>query len=154
MGKVRVINLHVSYSVNERLVKKIAAHILKLCGDCGRMELDLVFLSDKQIRPLNKKYKGEDSPTDVLSFELGEEAPGTRRLGEIIVSIDKARKNSGIYGNDLKKEFVLYIIHGILHLTGYDDLSAKQRSRMEARQEEVLDIICKREDLSKVLTPR
>ena len=64
-------NLHKGYRVNARLVNRIVSHVLEYCGRSGSPKIEIVFLTDKQIRVLNKKYKGEDRPTDVLSFDLG-----------------------------------------------------------------------------------
>ena len=75
-------------------------------------------------------------------------------MGEIFISIDKALANSKIFKTTLEEEFTLYVIHGILHLTGYDDESRTGRVKMEAKQGKILEEICKREDLSKVLTLR
>ena len=139
--------MHNGYRVNTRLVKRIVSHVLKYCKRFGTVELELVFLTNKGIRPLNKRYKNEDRPTDVLSFDLG-------GMGEIFVSIDKALANSKIFKTTLEEEFTLYVIHGILHLAGYDDESRIDRVKMEAKQSKILEEICKREDLSKVLTLR
>ena len=147
MDSVKVINLHKGYRVNARLVKRIVSHVLKYCGRFGTAELGLVFLTNKGIRPINKRYKCEDRPTDVLSFDLG-------GMGEIFISIDEALANSKIFKTALEDEFTLYVIHGILHLAGYDDESRTERVKMEAEQSKILEEICKREDLSKVLTLR
>ena len=147
-----MVNLHKAYKINEPLVKKIALSILKPGGSSGRAELELVFLDNAQIKPLNKKFKGEDRPTDVLSFDLG---AGTGSFfGNIYISVDKALENSKIFETTLQEEFILYIIHGILHLTGYDDETKKERVKMEARQEILLRKLCAKENLSKVLMPR
>ena len=145
--RVSVVNLHRGYGVNSSLVKRAVVSALNGCGRRGSSEIEIVFLTDKQIRSLNKRYKGEDSPTDVLSFDLD----GT---AEIFISIDKAGENSKLFKTTPGKEVTLYIIHGILHLAGYDDLTPKDRARMESRQDKILEAICKRENLSKVLTPR
>lgn len=145
--EVSVLNLHKGYRINSRLVKIIVSYILSKQDMRSRASLEIVFLSDAQIRPLNKKYKGEDRPTDVLSFDLGD-------TNDIFISIDKARENSKIFGTTFQEELTLYVIHGILHLSGYDDETKKDRAGMEKRQKEILSDLCKREDLSKVLTPR
>ena len=144
---VSVINLHKAYKVNEPLIRKIAAYVLLCCGKRIWAELELVFLDNRQIRRLNKRHKGEDRPTDVLSFNLG-------GMVEIFISIDKALANSKIFKTALEEEFTLYVIHGILHLIGYDDENRIDRVKMEAKQSKILKDICKRENLSKVLTPR
>ena len=154
MASKRVINLHRGYRVNSRLVKRIISHVLKYCGRCDKAEVEIVFLTDKAIKALNKKYKGEDRPTDVLSFDLGGSSFGAGPfLGEIFISIDKALKNSKIFNTAFEKEFTLYIIHGILHLAGYDDETGKGQARMDRKQKAILKDLCKKEDLSKVLTP-
>ncbi len=148
-----ILNLNRAYNVNSRLIRKITSYIFDACGLKG--EVGLIFLTDRRIRTLNKQYKGEDRPTDVLSFDLG---TGYRKnapiSGEIFISIDRALANSRIYGTGLQEEFILYVIHGILHLSGYDDECRKDAARMAKKQSEILGKICKRENLSKVLTPR
>lgn len=154
--QIKVLNLHRAYRVNESLVKKIAVSILRdrIPNNCS--ELGFIFLDDRKIRALNKKYKCEDRATDVLSFDLSATPvhKAVPLLGEIFISIDKARKNSKIFDTSLEEEFVLYVIHGILHLSGYDDESPKERVRMERKQEEILRNLCRKENLSTVLTRR
>ena len=147
---VKIVNLHRAYKINGRLVEKIAARILGYCKARRDSGLEIVFLTDSGIRPLNKRYKREDRPTDVLSFGLSERP----LLGDIFISIDRARKNSKIFKSGLEEEVTRYVTHGILHLMGYDDRTGKARARMESKQEEILRKLCKRENLSKVLTPR
>ncbi|MDD5135725.1 MAG: rRNA maturation RNase YbeY [Candidatus Omnitrophica bacterium] len=153
--RLKVVNLHKSYSINSRLVKKIVSRILEYCKETGAIDLELVFLSNAGIKVLNKKYKGAPGPTDVLSFDLsgktfGMEAP---LVASIFISIDMAFKNSKVFGAAPEEELTLYMIHGILHLLGYDDGTEKARARMEKRQAGILKSLCTREDLSKVLTP-
>ena len=145
--KTKTINLHRGYRVNASLIKRIASHVLACCKKNKIKEFELVFLTNRGIRPLNKRYKGEDRATDVLSFDLD-------GIGAIFISIDKALTNSKIFKTALEEELTLYVIHGILHLAGYDDESRADRVKMEAKQSKILEEICKREDLSKVLTPR
>lgn len=153
-GKTQVINRHKRYRVNEKLIKKIVSKILKYIRKPRDTELEVVFLDDGSIRPINKAYKRRDAPTDVLSFKLDVAEFGSRKfLGEIFISIDRAKENSRAFKADFKEEVVLYVIHGILHLFGYDDEDAESRRRMSKKEKETLRYLCKREDLSKVLTP-
>ena len=156
MGRtVQLKNLHNAYKIDDRLVRRIVALILKYCKKPSDVSLEIVFLTNKKIRQLNKKFKGSDRATDVLSFDLGGRMFGTGPfLGEAFISIDKAAENSKVFGTKFEEEIALYIIHAILHLFGYDDGTLKERVKMERRQKEILKFICKREDLSKVLTPR
>jgi probable rRNA maturation factor len=155
MAKVEVINQHRSFKISGPFVKKIAGRILKSIGNEEGVELEIIFLDDASIIELNSRYKKEDSPTDVLSFmidraEFGEESS----LGEIFISLDAARRNSIEFGAAFEEEIVLYIIHGILHLFGYDDTTAAKKRRMSARQSGILKRLCGKETLSRVLTRR
>jgi len=88
---------------------------------------------------LNQKYLKYNFSTDVLAFDLREQKGSLRTLGgEIIISTDTAKRNSKIYGTTLKKEIVLYVIHGILHLVGYDDHEARDIRRMREKEQEIL----------------
>ena len=152
---IQVINTNRQYRINESLVKNIIADILTFIKKPGTADIELVFMDNKAIRAFNKRYKGADRPTDVLSFgidraELGEE----KFLGEIFISIDKALENSKAFKTEFTDELVRYIIHGILHLFGYDDSTEKERARMSKKETKVLNDLCIRRTLSKVLTPR
>ena len=98
--------------------------------------LTLLFVSDSYIKALNKKYRLKDSSTDVLSFDLGN-GPALKGCvaGDIVVSVDAARISSKALHSSFKEELYRYIIHGILHLTGYDDTTSIQRKKMWKRQE-------------------
>ena len=152
-SEIAVANLNSSYRVNSRLVRRIAIGVLKIVKKAGRARLAFIFLDDKAIRRINKRFKNSDRPTDVLSFSLGPEARGTGRcLGEIYISIDRAAVQSKIFGARPAEEVVRYIIHGMLHLFGYDDMTRAGRLRMSAKEDEVLVWLARKEELSKVLT--
>lgn len=144
---ITVRNSNRRYAINEAFVKKIARKILKLIGEPPGRDLEVIFLNDASIRAINKRYKKADRPTDVLSFDLSP-------LGEIFVSLDTALKNSVLYGSRFADEIVLYVTHGILHLCGYDDKKPKDKMRMSRKEEEILEYLCRKENLSKVLTRR
>jgi len=153
--EIEIINLHKKYALASALLKSVVKKILRFVKSPGTMSsLDIVFLDDKSIRVLNRRHKGVNRPTDVLSFELRDEKVRGNFTGEVIISIDRAFKNSKIFRTDLKEEIVLYVIHGILHLFGYDDETRAECVKMERKQKEILRFLCKREDLSKVLMPR
>lgn len=154
MRKIRILNLHKAYKLNERLVEKIVTRVLKFCKKQKALELEFVFLDNKGIRELNKKYKRSNRPTDVLSFGMKRDEFGLPFYGEIIISLDRALENSKIFGTEFNREVTLYIIHGILHLFGYDDETVSEKRRMSERQLQILESICTKEKLSKVLTRR
>lgn len=150
---IKIVNLNKEYRITEPLLKKIIDDVLKNIKKSGDADLEFVFLDDKSIRRLNKKYKNSDRATDVLSFRLDREEFGNKKfLGDIFISINTVFENSRRFGTDPAKELVLYVIHGILHLYGYDDLAPKDSLRMRKKETQVLRSLCR--DLSKVLMPR
>ena len=148
---IQIKNLNKKFTLNGSFVKKLAAEILKSINK--DIDLEIVFLDDRAITRLNKEYKKLDRPTDVLSFKLDRREFGQKGgLGDIFISLDTARRNAKIYSTRFEDEIVLYVIHGILHLFGYDDETVKSRARMSKRQGAVLEGLCNRENLSRVLT--
>ncbi|MGB3082486.1 MAG: rRNA maturation RNase YbeY, partial [Candidatus Omnitrophota bacterium] len=83
---------------------------------------------------INRRYLGKDVSTDVIAFP-GD--IGRRFLGDIAVSTDKAAQNAKEYGNSFIEEVALYVIHGILHLTGYDDHEKKDTEAMRRKENEL-----------------
>ena len=152
---IKLINRHKKYKINESLLKKIIKEILGLCEGLKNIELEIVFLDDRSIRRLNKRFKKKDEPTDVLSFGMKAEEFGCRPfIGEIFISLDRALENSETFGSSFAEEALLYVIHGILHIIGYDDENSAARRRMSKKERDILRYLWKREDLSKVLTRR
>lgn len=142
-SRIKVDNRHTKYVIDEGLVVRITREILGAIRRTGA-PVELVFLTDDAIRSLNRKYKKRDRATDVLSFDLD-------GCASIAISLDAARSNSLLYGTTPALEAVLYIIHGILHLYGYDDISSRDRRKMSEKQSQILERVCRKEDLSKVL---
>ncbi len=145
-ASITVSNLNKKHRINERFVGEIAHSILRVLKK-QNTELEIIFLSDAAIKRVNEKYKRSNCATDVLSFDLGS-------CGQILISSDMALRNSRVFNTPLEKELVLYVIHGILHLFGYDDEKPKARSRMFRKQDSILEILCAKVSLSKVLTRR
>jgi probable rRNA maturation factor len=145
-ASIAVSNLNKKHRINERFVGEIARGILKIIKKQDA-ELEIIFLSDTAIKPINKKYKDSSYATDVLSFDLDS-------CGQILISSDMALKNSRAFDTPFEKELVLYVIHGILHLFGYDDEKPKDRSRMLRKQDSIMETLCAKISLSKVLTRR
>ena len=118
------------------------------------LELGLVITGQERVRQLNRSYLGNDEPTDVLSFPMFPEpldggefevsAPfitppdGVLHLGEVIVSYPQAVIQAGQHRYSVKREVAVLIIHGVLHLLGYDHDEPEPERRMKAREEEIL----------------
>ena len=99
--------------------------------------LSILLTDDAEIQAMNRDYRGEDRPTDVLSFEAGDELGGY--LGDIAISVETAVFQSQNAGHQLVEELQLLAIHGTLHLLGFDHLSAEGKDEMWAVQTAVLD---------------
>ncbi|NIP85372.1 MAG: rRNA maturation RNase YbeY [Planctomycetales bacterium] len=118
----------------ERLVGAVQ-HVLQ-SESISSAEIGIAIVDDAKIHELNLQYLGHDYPTDVLSFPLG--ANQHPLQGEIAVSLDTARAAAAAYGWSVQDELLLYVVHGTLHLVGYDDQDPPSARRMRARQHELL----------------
>jgi len=106
-------------------------------------ELHVTVVGDSEIRRLHERYLGVKGPTDVLAFNL--EAPGpTRLLGEVIISADTAARHAARLDVSLALELDLLLVHGLLHLVGYDDHDRRAARRMHERAREILSRVRRR----------
>ena len=146
----RVIEHDVLVSIDPRFGRHVTADwlaaIVRMALEmekAGACQVGVVITGDDQIRELNREYAGEDHTTDVLSFSLreGEEfvAPDdTNRLGEIVVSYETAQRQATDGGHDVDEEIAHLLVHGVLHLLGYDHASLEGEATMRARERRVL----------------
>jgi probable rRNA maturation factor len=114
------------------------------------VEISLVITGQERIQELNRDYRGQDRPTDVLSFALSEEKAGEEdepfigppdgvvHLGEVIISYPQAVMQAAESGHSVKREMAVLIVHGVLHILGYDHEKAEMEPAMQAREKEVL----------------
>lgn len=111
-------------------------------------EVSITFVTNDRIQEINREYRDKDRPTDVISFameELGEgevELVGAdmpRVLGDIIISVAKAKEQAEEYGHSLMRELGFLAVHGFLHLLGYDHESPEDEKTMFSRQKDILD---------------
>lgn len=107
-------------------------------------EVEFVLTNDVEIHKLNREYRSKDAPTDVLSFaweESEELFPGEdQMLGQIIVSLDRAKEQAKEYGHSLEREMAFLSIHGLLHLLDYDhEIGPAEEKQMRKREKEILD---------------
>jgi probable rRNA maturation factor len=103
-------------------------------------DLTIVLTDDAQLHELNRGYLGVDAPTDVLSFPASETDPetGTPYLGDILISIPRAKQQAQAAGHSVEDEVQLLVVHGTLHLLGHDHATAAEKKRMWQAQAEVL----------------
>jgi probable rRNA maturation factor len=104
-------------------------------------DLTIVLTDDVQLHELNREYLGIDAPTDVLSFPASETDPETARryLGDILISVPRAEEQARAAGHMLEAEVQLLVVHGALHLLGYDHAEAEEKTRMWKAQAEILE---------------
>ena len=104
---------------------------------------NIIIVDNEYIHKLNKEYRGIDRPTDVISFALEDNADGInngfRVLGDIYISIDKVYEQAKEYGHSNLREICFLMIHGFLHLLGYDHMEKEDEKIMFAKQEEILN---------------
>jgi len=112
--------------VDKIFLKKIAQKTLSLTK-FRVPQISLVFVSDAKMKALNKKYKKSNRITDILAFDYG----------EIIICLPQARRQAKLLQHSLKKEIGILLIHGILHLKGYNDAKKSECAKMIKKQEEI-----------------
>jgi probable rRNA maturation factor len=123
-------------------LRRIATAVLEAEG-VAEAELGVLVTDDEAIRRLNAEYAGEDEPTDVLAFSLreGEEfvsPDDLTRLGEVIISYPTASRQAAETARGVDDEIAHLLVHGILHLLGYDHAEAEEERVMRVRTEELL----------------
>lgn len=106
-------------------------------------EFNVIIIDNEKIHEINREYRGVDRPTDVITFALEDhkdiEFEDIRLLGDVYISIEKARSQAEEYGHSLKREISFLTIHGLLHLLGYDHMEEKEEKEMFKLQNEILD---------------
>jgi probable rRNA maturation factor len=141
MGKppprISVRNLQRKIPVNIAVLEVFAGKVVRLCLELQkRKRTDLrklgnVFvclISDRRMSRLHREFLGQVGPTDVLTFQHG----------EICISVETARRHARVFGNSLVRELQLYIVHGLLHLHGFDDRTPADARKMKSAQEKIL----------------
>jgi len=128
-----------------RKLKKIAQKVLEIVEQ-DQAELCLVLVGNAEIRKLNAKFRKKDYPTDVLSFPAGDRLPeGVPILGDVVISVEKAKAQSKERRRTLNEEIVTLLIHGIVHLLGYDhERSSKDARIMERLEKKIYRTLCDR----------
>ena len=130
------------FEINDQIIEVIETTILetlKVEGIDQDYEISLSFVSDQEIRELNRDYRGIDEITDVLSFPLQDEFHmGPPMLGDIIISLDRAYRQSQDYKHSFKREVAYLICHSMLHLLGYDHLEDDEKSIMRGKEKKIM----------------
>lgn len=112
------------------------------------VEISLLFVDDRRIAELNRQYRNHDCSTDVLAFAMRErtesepeilDPAGDFLLGDVVISLETALRQSAEYGHSLEREVAYLFLHGVLHLLGYDHEEEQARQEMRAKEENILN---------------
>ena len=125
-------------AVDEQRLAALARHVLSAEQVDGSAELSVLFVTEDHIRQLNARFANEDHPTDVLAFPMMEEEDGALLLGDVVVCPKIAEQNAARLGHGLSTELAALVVHGTLHLLGYDHQGAEDKAKMDKRATEVL----------------
>lgn len=112
----------------------------------GSTEVSVIFVDNEEIAKLNEQYRGKPTPTDVLSFPLGEDnhydinqETGAAMLGDIVISMERAMEQAEMYGHSLQREVAFLTVHSMFHLLGYDhEAGGIEAVRMREKEEATL----------------
>ena len=131
--------------VNYKLIENVISEALKYEGVSDNTEISVTIVDNEEIRKINNKFRNIDRATDVLSFPLidfdNEDLPNDGSkiyLGDIIISIERAKEQANEYGHSLDREVGFLTAHSMLHLLGYDHMVPEEEKVMFAKQEEIL----------------
>jgi probable rRNA maturation factor len=134
--RVDAADLRAKGGLDAAKVEEAARAALEEGGRAGAA-LSVVLVDDPTLARLHAEHLGDPSVTDVMSFDLGEDGGGP--VGEVVVSVDRARDVAARRGVSFARELALYVVHGVLHLCGHDDGDDDERSAMRAAERRVLD---------------
>ncbi|OGP87615.1 MAG: rRNA maturation RNase YbeY [Deltaproteobacteria bacterium RBG_19FT_COMBO_43_11] len=131
--------------INRRKIRGTIGKITKML-DCADKELSLCFIDDEKIKQLNKQYLGKNKATNVLSFSLREDEYGNVNphvLGDIVISVETAERDALESGLTIAQEIDFLLIHGLLHLLGYNHENAtkKEKNIMQMKEKELFNIV-------------
>ena len=126
----------------ERVIKSMLKHMIRH-EKLKNIYFNVIIVDNPYIHKINKEYRNIDRETDVITFRLADYeevvVDGTTILGDIYISLDKAHSQAEEYGHSYKRELSFLLIHGFLHLLGYDHMNPVDEKVMFKLQEEILD---------------
>jgi len=134
---------NIKLPIDKSILVEAAKFTLEKTKSSKDSDLSVVIGNDAFLQKLNLKYRQVNAATDVLSFPSGEVDPDTsiQYLGDVIISLPRAEQQASDAGHSLTEELQLLVVHGILHLLGYDHLEVKDKKRMQAAQDLILSLL-------------
>ncbi len=139
MSKIAVASPQEAVAIDRRRLREVVRVVLEGEG-VADYEISLAFVDNTTIHRLNLRYLQHDEPTDILTFPLSD--PNAKALaGELVIGAEVALTQAAERGHDVQDELVLYVIHGLLHLCGFDDHDAEDVLAMRARERHYLQLV-------------
>jgi probable rRNA maturation factor len=126
--------------INPLRVRDAVNQTINYAATSNQVSLTVVFENDEKLHQLNNQYLGIDAPTDVLAFPADYVDPetGNRYLGDILISVPRALEQATSGNHPLNDELQLLVVHGVLHLLGYDHVVNNEKERMQTAQSAIL----------------
>jgi probable rRNA maturation factor len=134
--RVRTVLTEDAREVPRRTLALLARRVMR--GEEGDLDVTIVLTDDARLRELNRRYRGIDRATDVLSFDLPALPPVVGPTGELYISVSQARRQARRYRHSLTAELERLVVHGVLHLLGHDHKRSGDARRMRSREEAYL----------------
>ncbi|SNZ15162.1 probable rRNA maturation factor [Hydrogenobacter hydrogenophilus] len=132
------IKLHKRVSVKKSWIEEVCHRIAQIL-DLNKVEVSVFLTDDKTVQELNRTYRNKDKPTDVLSFPINERVGDWLLLGDIVISVDTAKRQASSFGHSFKEELKRLLVHGFIHLIGYDhELGGEEERKFFSLEEHVL----------------
>ncbi|MGH2827603.1 MAG: rRNA maturation RNase YbeY [Actinomycetota bacterium] len=126
-------------SVDEARLSALARHTLTVCNVDEEAELSILVVGGEHMRKLNARFASNDHATDVLAFPMLEGDEDSTIVGDVVLCPDVAKENAAKLGHSLERELDVLVVHGTLHLLGYDHQGTADKERMDKRLIEVLE---------------
>lgn len=127
-----------SWRAYKQYLQPLLRRTLEVVKHDENVVVNVVLVNDEEIHEYNRNFRSVDRPTDVLSFIDGDVDEGQLLMGDIIISVDALRRQAKDYGHTLKREFCFLVVHGYLHLLGYDHHTENEEKEMFGLQFEIL----------------
>lgn len=136
---IKVIKIDINNKTKKDIDEELLHLFRRIAGLAAELEgyengeLSIALVNNQEIQQLNKKYREVDEPTDVLSFPMDEEV-----WGDVIISMNRVQEQAEEYGHSITREACYLVIHGVLHLLGYDHHSQEEKAKMRQHEERIL----------------
>ena len=136
--------------LDQKLLRTIVNWLLAEELGLKKYELSLQFVGAKEITALNENFLHHEGSTDVITFDYGNSREQSMVVGDVIICVDEAIAQAPRFRSTWQTELVRYVVHGVLHLLGFDDKTSAKRKRMKRREDDLVGRIAQRFTLSRI----